>query len=327
MESKDTASWLTEEQLIAETGLGEFTLDRWRREGLIPWRRQFLGFGEGTATVYPPIAVSMVRRLQELRLEFKGVDRWRWALWLEGYPVDIVRSLKDRLQQFRKRAKTAGNYLDRLQKQTARSDKDAFEEAAGKGRLRGNPLQPIFDRLRQQQARRVLLEWGVAIGAGVVPPASIYTPGSPAAKAFNKGIGAAKARDPSLEIEKMSFPRLNEIVRKASAGDIEQARLDCSRLAGLVKLAASLNWSCVRDAISVTHQGGPATPIAPFERLIGLWDNLDYRACIIPFLIFVRSRAGYRHELDERFASLEIELRALAEKAGSSGAKTREPAS
>jgi len=28
MESKDTAGWLTEEQLIAETGLGDFTLDR-----------------------------------------------------------------------------------------------------------------------------------------------------------------------------------------------------------------------------------------------------------------------------------------------------------
>jgi len=56
-------------------------------------------------------------------------------------------------------------------------------------------------------------------------------------------------------------------------------------------------------------------------------ENLDLRACIIPFLIFVRSRPGYRYELDERFAGLEIELRALAEKAGSFDAKPREPAS
>jgi hypothetical protein len=262
-----------------------------------------------------------------LRLEFKGIDRWRWALWLEGYPVDIVRSVHDRLHQFLKRAKTAGDYLGRRQKQTETADEGetVFEEVAGKGRLRGKQLQPIFGRLRQQQARRILLEWGVTIGAGVVPPASIYTPGSPAAKAFNKGTGAATAPDPSLEIERMSFPRLYKIVNTASPSDIEQARLDCSRLAGLVKLAASLDWSCVRDAISVTHQGGPATPIAPFERLIGLWENLDFRACIIPFLIFVRSRPGYRYELEERFASLEIELRALAEKAGSSGANPREP--
>jgi hypothetical protein len=299
------------------------------RPALIPWDRRFLGFGEGTVTVYPPIAVLMVRRLQGLRLEFKGIDRWRWALWLEGYPVDIVRSVYDGLHQFQKLAKTAGDYLGRRQKQTEAADKVAsvFREEVGKGRLRGKPLQPIFGRMRQQQARGVLLEWGVAIGAGVVPPASIYTPGSPAAKAFNKGTGAAKAPDPSLELERMSIPRLYEVVNMASPGDIEQARLDCSRLAGLVKLAASLDWSRVRDAINVTHRGGPATPIAPFERLIGLWENLDLRACIIPFLIFVRSRPGYRYKLDERFAGLEIELRALAEKAGSFDAKPREPAS
>ena len=69
----------------------------------------------------------------------------------------------------------------------------------------------------------------------------------------------------------------------------------------------------------MTHQGGPATPIAPFERLIALWDNLDFRACLIPLLVFVRSRPGYGYELDERFASMEIELRALAEKVASPG--------
>jgi hypothetical protein len=56
METENTAGWLTEKQLIANTGGGSFTLDRWRREGLIPWDRRFLGFGEGTVTVYPPIA-------------------------------------------------------------------------------------------------------------------------------------------------------------------------------------------------------------------------------------------------------------------------------
>ena len=99
--------------------------------------------------------------------------------------------------------------------------------------------------------------------------------------------------------------------------DIELARLDCKRLAGLVALAASLDWRRVRDVLGVTRQGGPATPIAPFERLIGLWDNLDFRACLIPFLMFVRGQPGYHYELDERFASLEIELQALAEKVAS----------
>jgi hypothetical protein len=308
---EDMAGWLTEEQVIAETGIGAFTLDRRRRQGLVPWDRRFLGFGVGTRTVYPPIAVPMIRRLQELQRTLKGVDRWRWALWLEGYPVGIV-EWHDRLLRLNNKAKALarGNI------------KTVVVEAAGKGRLRGKPLQPIFNRVRQWQARQAVLEWGVAIGVGAVPPASVHTPGSPAAKAFSKATSAAQPPDPSLEIEKMSFERLHKIITSASVSDIELARLDCNRLATLVTLAASLDWRRVRDALGVTHQGGPATPIAPFERLIGLWDNLDFRACLIPFLMFVRSRPSYRYELDERFASLEIELQALSERVAS-----RKPAS
>ena len=191
-------------------------------------------------------------------------------------------------------------------------------EATGKGRLRGKPHQPIFNHLRQWQARQAVLEWSFAVGVGAVAPASVYAPGSRAAKAFGKATSAAQPPDPSLEIEKMSFKRLHKIITSASAGDIELARRDCIRLAGLVTLAASIDWRRVRDVLGVTRQGGPATPIAPFERLIGLWDNLDFRACLIPFLMFVRGRPGYRYELDERFASLEIELQALSEKVASS---------
>jgi hypothetical protein len=72
MESENTAGWLTEKQLIADTGVGSFTLDRWRREGLITWDRRFLGFGEGTVTVYPPIAVSMVQRLLGIATGVQG---------------------------------------------------------------------------------------------------------------------------------------------------------------------------------------------------------------------------------------------------------------
>lgn len=303
------ADWLTEEQLIAETGIGAFTLDRRRREGLVPWSRQFLDFGVGTRTVYPPIAIPMVRRVQELQRQVKGVDHWRWALWLEGYPVDIVQWHRDRLLGLQNRAEALAKG----------KIKTVVETVSGKGRLRGKPVQPIFNRLRQKQARQAVLEWSVTIGVGSVPPASFHTPGSPTAKALSKATAATQPPDPSLEMEKMSFARLHKIITGASVSDIELARVDCNRLAGLIKLAASLDWHRVRDALGVTHQGGPASPIAPFERLIGIWENLDFRACLIPFLIFVRSQPGYRYELDERFASLEIELQALSQRAGSSG--------
>lgn len=263
---EDTAGWLTEKQLIAETGVGIFTLDRRRREGVVPWNRRFLGFELGTRTVYPPIAVPMIRRIQELQREFKGVDRWRWALWLEGFPVDILQWHEDRLRRLKNRAEALakGNI------------KTVVAEAAGKGRLRGKPHQPLFNQVRQWQARQAVLEWSVTIGVGAIAPASIYTPGSPAARALRKATGAAQPPDPSLEIEKMSFARLHKIITSASASDIELARLDCNRLSGLVTLVASLDWRRVRDALGVMHQGGPATPIAPFERLIGLWEDLDF---------------------------------------------------
>ncbi len=198
---EDTAGWLTEEQIIAETGIGRFTLDRRRREGLVPWKRQFLDFGVGTCTVYPPIAVPIIRRLLELRQQFKGVDRWRWALWLEGYPVDII-NWHDRLLRLK-------NQAEGLAKGKI---KTVVVDAAGKRRLRGKSHQPIFNRLRQWQARQAVLEWSFAVGVGAVAPASIYTPESPAAKAFGKAASAAQPPDPSLEIEKMSFERLRKII-------------------------------------------------------------------------------------------------------------------
>ena len=254
-----SADWLTEKQLIAETKIGSFTLDRRRREGLVPWSRRFLGFEVGTLTVYPPIAVPMIRRIQELQREFKGVDRWRWALWLEGYPVDIVQWNGDRLLglQHRAEALAKGNI------------KTVVVEASGKGRLRGKPLQPILNQLRQSQARRAVLEWSVTIGIGSVPPASFYTPGSPTAKALSKALEAGQPPDPALEIEKMSIARLHKIITSAGASDVELARRDCNRLAGLIRLASSLDWHRVREVLGVTHQGGPASPIAPFERSSG----------------------------------------------------------
>jgi hypothetical protein len=190
-----------------------------------------------------------------------------------------------------------------------------LDEATRKGSSRGKPHHRVFNRMRQPEARRTVLEWGVAIGAGLTPPVSIYVPGSPAAKAFRKAVGASQLPDPSLEIENMSFARLCEIATSASAEDRELARADYNRLSDLVKRAASLNWRSIRDVLGVTHQGKPTIPIAPFDRLVGLWENLNSRACVIPFLIFVRTRPGYRFELDERFASLEVELWALYERA------------
>lgn len=300
--------WLTEQQLIAETGEGPFTLDRLRRAGLLPWSRRFLGFAVGTAAIYPRIAVGIIRRIQDYRRrKIKGFDRWRLLLWHEGYPADVTKWHVARLHQLEKRADDAAN---------GNIKNVVVDDAVAKGPLRRKPHQPIFNRVRQEQARKAVLAWSLAIGVGAAPPASIYRAGSPAAKAVRKAVGAGEALpDPAFELEHMSFARLRAICADASAGESEQGRLDSNRLGDIIALAASLDWPRIREAAEVTHQGGPAGPMAPYDRLIGLWDNLDFRVCLLPFLIFVRRQPGYRYELDERFASMEIELHALSDKA------------
>jgi hypothetical protein len=306
---QDIAGWLTEEQVIDATGVGRFTLDRWLRAGLVSWDRRFLGFGtdRGSPTVYPPIAVEQIRHVQKSRQECKGYERWGWELWRHGLPVPgMIGWIVKRLGQLEERAdKLAGSG----------KIKTVVADIADKGRLRASPLQPIFSKVRDQKARQAILGWSLAIGAGSALPASIYDRTSPVAKAFRKAAGAAEPSDPLLRIEDMSITQLRELVTGATAAELERARLDCGRLVDILALAASLDWRCIRDMIGVTHQGGPEGPIAPYERLAGLWGNLNFRVGLVPFLIFVRRQPGYRYELDERFTSMEIELHALADKA------------
>jgi hypothetical protein len=76
-----------EPTLMALTGTSRRNLTRWRQQGLVlPVEpRRGLGRGRGTTSLrYPYIAVSTIKRLNELRREFKDVGEWRWRLWLEG---------------------------------------------------------------------------------------------------------------------------------------------------------------------------------------------------------------------------------------------------
>src|SRR5438046_842692 len=99
--------WISEAKLAAVIGVGaedrskfHRNLLNWRHHGLLP---QFydgllvpqvrpLEPGPGNEAVYPPITLSMVRRIDELRRESpRDIDDWLWTLWLERYPVDIVK--------------------------------------------------------------------------------------------------------------------------------------------------------------------------------------------------------------------------------------------
>jgi hypothetical protein len=304
----DTDGWLTEDEVLAKTGVGHFSFVRFRALGFVPkGNRRFLGRGVGsTVFVYPPIAVPMIQRVVELRKAHAGYDGVFWGLWLDGYPVEVTRWPDARLKRLQ--AKTTG-VTDAAIKAVAR-------QLARQPAKRTSPHRAIFRHLQEQEGRRSLLSWAGAIGVGIEPALGLYTTGSVLTTAFEKGIGAAGVPDPALEVEEMSVPRLREILAKAGLDELEQARRDCKTISDLVALAETIDWRRVRAPLDVPRQGvseGRGGPIEPFEGLISLWRSFDTRAFLIPYLVFVRSLPGYRYELDETLASKAIELRALAD--------------
>jgi hypothetical protein len=248
----------------------------------------------------------MIRRAVELRKTRTGDYGVFWGLWPDGYPVDAAWWIDERLRQLQKR--TAGATLadiNALARQIAR------QPAA-----RTSPHRAVFRHLQEQKGRRNLLSWAGTIGVGIEPAFSLYAVGSVLTKAFEKGAGAAGAPAPDLEVEKMSVPRLRDILAKATADELEQMRRDCKTLSDLVALAKTVDWHRVRARLDVPRRGvseGQGGPIEPFERLASLWRSYNVRAVVIPYLIFVRSLPGYRYALDETFASQAVELRALAD--------------
>ncbi len=238
-----------------------------------------------------------------------------WGLWLDGYPVDVVRWTDERLELLQK--KFAG---------AKHADINAAAtQFARQSAKRTSPHRVLFRHLQEQEGRRSLLSWAGAVGVGIGPALSLYTGADSALTvAFRKAAGADGAPDPALEIEKMSVAKLRSILARASADEIEQARRDCKTISDLIALAEAVDWRRVRARLDVPRQGvsgGRGGPIEPFESLASLWRSLDTRASVIPYLIFVRSLPGYRYELDETLASKAVELLCARPMPRRSGAK------
>jgi hypothetical protein len=212
------------------------------------------------------------------------------------------------------------NYLNLLQKKTAAATladiNAAARQIARQAARRSSAHRAVFRHLQEQQGRRNLISWAGAIGLGIEPQFSLYATDSVLTKAFEKGTGAASTPDPELELERMSVPRLRDILANATADQREQVRHDCRTISNLVALAETVDWRRVRTRLDVPRQSvseGQGGPVVAFERLVSLWRSFSVRAMAIPYLIFVRGLPGYRYTLDDTFASKEVELRVLAD--------------
>src|SRR4051812_42990766 len=131
----------------------------------------------------------------------------------------------------------------------------------------------------------------VAIVIGAELAISLYDPSSRLRSAFEKASGARRVPAPELDVERMSVRRLREIITDATMAEIQQVRLDCKTFDDLVTIAQSIDWYRVGTGVNSSQGAGEAggvSSIAPFEPLTTLWRNFDFRAALIPYLIFVR---------------------------------------
>jgi hypothetical protein len=155
------ADWISEAELVAAIDVSHRNLLNWRHHDLLPTPMiRHLGVGVGSQAFYPPITIAMVRRINELRRQTRDMDEWRWRLWLDAYPIDIVRWCRQRLLNYAEIISDTGEKL-------------FIETATRKPAKRSDPRRTFYRRLKAQ-GWPALMTWAVNVAIGVRPPQSLY---------------------------------------------------------------------------------------------------------------------------------------------------------
>jgi hypothetical protein len=302
---------VTRDELVAATGVSDRNLLNWCAKGLLPRpMRRFLGGGRGTAAFYRAESVAMIRRLHELQEQGRDADAWLWRLWLDraDYPVDIRPWLLRCLDQVLGAIKAVGDDQEQIARQVA--------EGLGHGRV----VPKLRQRGINQSNLRDLLLWAYRVGADIEQHERLDSPDSPILDALRKVAGLPDkgypAPDRKLGVELMSVAWLREVVEKASPDELEQARRDCRVIDHLAEVAAGVDWRAVMPAIrsvvqSVTGDRHPEPPSIRaraearkrppvpviVRSLLSSWDELHFRALLIPNLIAWRQMPEYEKHI------------------------------
>ena len=159
------ADWISEAELVAVIDVSHRNLLNWRHHGLLPTPMiRHLGVGVGNQAFYPPITIAMVRRINELRRQTRDIDEWRWRLWLDAYPIDIVKWCRQRLLTYAEVIFDIG-------------EKRFVETATRKPAKRSDPRRTFYRRLKAQ-GWPALMTWAVNVAIGARPPQSLFDPAS-----------------------------------------------------------------------------------------------------------------------------------------------------
>jgi hypothetical protein len=301
---------LNEAKLIALTGISHRNLTRWRQQGLIKPIELRHGRGPGPGTTplkYSMAEVSKIKRLNELRRDFKKVAEWRWRLWLEDYPgVRIAPDLADTLDRVRAR----------LPKIRTVGDIEAMISASFWKPIdlpRGNPLRVIFHDLSRNDLRS-LTTMVICVLFGIRLPLFDEPNPSPF-RIFKRTVGLPEEWEMPPGLFDF-FPFMHEQIvnglRKATADELEDAKAACQFLSRRLDDAESRG----RRTIVASDTSLLRRPIK-FASL--MWPSPVARAATVGLLIVVmRSlKSVFGKESATVFASIAREVSTLWPEAAS----------
>jgi hypothetical protein len=305
--------WVTRDELVAATGVGDRNLLNWCARGFVPRpMRRFLGGGRGTAAFYRAESVAIIRRLHELQQQGRDANAWLWGLWLDpaNYPVDIRPWLLRRLDHDMGAIKAIGD------------DPDRIERHVGDGLRHGRVARKLRQRGINPSRLHDLMLWAYRVAADIEQQERLDNPGSPILETLRKVGGLPDrgfpAPDRKLGVELMSVAWLKEVVEKASPDELEQIRRDCRAIDHLAEVAAGIDWRAMMPAIrsvvrSITGDRQPEPPSirarkearkrppvpAIVRSLLSMWTEFDSRAFLIASVISWRQLPEYRTRLTE----------------------------
>jgi hypothetical protein len=204
-------------------------------------------------------------------------------------------------------------------------DQEQIERHLAEGLRRGRVVPKLRRSGIDRSQLRDLALWAYRIGADIEQHERLDNPDSPILDTLRRVAGLPDkgypAPDRKLGVELMSVGWLREVIEKARPDELDQARRDCRAIDHLAERATGVDWRAVVPAIqsaarsvSGDRQQEPPSiraraearkrpPVPVIVRsLLSSWDELHFRAFLIPTLIGWRQIPEYGKHITELLA-------------------------
>lgn len=310
--------WIERGDLLAATGENERNLVEFRGYGIVPRPVEVASKRRGKVSYYHPASIPIIQRLHTLKETTpRNMDEWLWHLWLEEYPVDIRLWVGKHLASFEKRL-------------------DAVEAAGGIAALpletpsRFNPSRAAWGRVRSKDDRRTLFTalFTIARGNARLDLLGKADGTGPMLLDLVLKAGGIRVRegppDRELSSADVSLSGLAVLMDGAREAELKQARRDCLSINRLADTAEMIDWPQTMAALEpIAARLAPEPPSKEARKgervrprpapeavrfCLAIWNDVEARAVLLPFLILVRRSPDHGNRLTGLLAAAEFAL-------------------